>query len=122
VVMDNEAGMEHLSRRTASRIDHLIVVVNDNPLAIDCATRIDALLNDLGRVVGNKYLLLNAVNPDRVEAVQDEMAGLSLEFLAAVPPDQALPNALIRHKPVYELENTPAIQIMTQVMQRIGVD
>lgn len=49
VVMDNEAGLEHLSRRTASHVDHLLVVVNDNPLAIDCARRIDDLISGLDR-------------------------------------------------------------------------
>jgi len=121
VVMDNEAGMEHLSRRTASRIDHLIVVVNDNPLAMDCASRIAHLLADLDRDVRNKYLLLNAVNPDRVEAVKDKMAGSGLEFLGAVPPDEAVPDALIRGEPIYALENTPAVEIIAEAMQRIGV-
>jgi len=121
VVMDNEAGMEHLSRRTASRIDHLICVVNENPLAVDCARRIDKLLADLDRDVRHKYYLLNAVRPDRVDAVRDKMAGLSLECLGAVPRDDSLEEALFRGEPIYALENSPAVGIIGEVMQEIGV-
>ena len=120
MVMDNEAGMEHLSRRTASRIDHLIVVVNENPLSIDCATRIDKLLKDLDRDVRNKYYLLNAVREDRAATVKERMADLSLVCLGAIPRDDALEEAIFRRESVYALDNCPAIREIDQVMQKIG--
>ena len=120
MVMDNEAGMEHLSRRTASRIDHLIVVVNENPLSIDCATRIDKLLKDLDRDVRNKYYLLNAVREDRAATVKEKMADLSLVCLGAIPRDEALEEAIFRRESVYALDNCPAIREIDQVMQKIG--
>ena len=84
MVMDNEAGMEHLSRRTAGRIDHLIVVVNESPLSIDSARRIDRLAGEIGRDVGKRYLLLNAVRPQRVEAIRRQMTDLGLAYLGAL--------------------------------------
>jgi len=121
VVMDNEAGMEHLSRRTASRIDHLIVVVNDNPLALDSARRIDGLLAELDRDVRHKYYLLNMVPEDRVAAVRQEMAASHLDYLGALPRDDAIAQALVRGEPIYALENGPAVGIMSDMMRRIGV-
>jgi CO dehydrogenase maturation factor len=120
IVMDNEAGMEHLSRRTASRIDHLIVVVNGGPLAIDSARRIDRLLLDLGRDVRGKYLVLNAVRPDRQAEVLAKLAETDLEFLGSVPRDEALEEALFRGDPIYALEDTPAVGTIGEMMQRIG--
>ncbi len=120
VVMDNEAGLEHLSRRTASRIDHPIVVVNENPLSQDCARRIDDMLDDIGRDVRKRYFVVNAVRPERIEAVMAKMADLSLEFLGAVPVDDALDDAIFNGRSVYELENTPAIAIIDEIMQKIG--
>ena len=122
MVMDNEAGLEHLSRRTASRIDHLIAVVNANPLAIDCARRIDALLSDLDRDVRHKYYLLNAVPADRVEVVQQQLAGLSLECLGSLPRDEVLEETIFRREPVYALKNSPAADALDKIMQRIGAD
>ena len=56
VVMDNEAGLEHLSRRTSVDIDSLIVVVNDNPISLNSAKRIQEITGDLnsrrGRIMG----------------------------------------------------------------------
>ncbi len=121
VVMDNEAGMEHLSRRTASKIDHLIVVVDGGPLAIDSAKRIDRLLADLGRDVRGKYFVLNAVRPDRQAAVLEKLADTDLEYLGSIPRDEALEEALFRGDPIYALEDTPAVGTMDDMMRKIGV-
>ena len=122
MVMDNEAGLEHLSRRTASRIDHLIVVVNANPLAIDCAKRIDGLLGDLDRDVRHKYYLLNAVGVDRVETLQQQLAGLSLEPLGSLPRDDVLEETIFQRESVYTLESSPAANAIDAIMERIGAD
>lgn len=119
MVMDNEAGLEHLSRRTASRIDHLLVVVNANPLSIDCATRIDRLLADLGRDVRGKYYVLNAVREGRAEAVREAMAGRSLECLGSIPRDEALEESLFRGESIYDLEASPAMCIIEELMRKI---
>ena len=59
VIMDNEAGLEHLSRRTTRDIDALVVVVTDNPLSIASAERIQADHRDPGQ-------------PDRQEVHRDQ--------------------------------------------------
>ena len=121
VVIDNEAGMEHLSRRTASKVDHLIVVVNECSLAIDSAKRIDKLLAEFDKGVGRKYFLLNAVRHDREAAIRDKMADSSLEYLGAVPRDEAVDEIVFRGEPVYALGDTPAVRVIGEVMERIGV-
>ena len=119
-VMDNEAGLEHLSRRVASRIDHLIVVVNDNPLSHDCARRIDRLVGQLRREVGRRYLLLNGVRPERVEGVLERVSDLDLEHLGSVPYDPGVEEAVFRGRSIYELENGPAVGMIREIMGRIG--
>jgi CO dehydrogenase maturation factor len=121
MVMDNEAGMEHLSRRTAGRIDHLMVVVNESPLSIDSARRIDRLAGEIGRDIRNRYLLLNAVRPQRVEAVRQKMTDLGLAYLGAIPRDETIEEAVFRGESIYALEDSPAVEIMGQIMHQIGV-
>jgi len=121
MVMDNEAGLEHLSRRTASFIDHLIVVVNGSPLAIDSAKRIDRLLADLGRNVQNKHYVLNAVAEDRAAAAIEKMSGLSLEYLGTIPRDDAVEEAVREGRSLYTLANTPAVGAIGAMMSKIGV-
>ena len=120
VVMDNEAGMEHISRRIASKIDHLIVVVNENPLSMDSAGRISQLIGDLHRDVRNKHFLLNAVRDDRVETIRQRTEGLGLDYLGAIPHDDALEETLFRGEPIYTLETGPAVRKIHEVMQKIG--
>ena len=119
VVMDNEAGMEHISRRTASRIDHLVVVVSESPLAADCAARIDTLLSELDRDVRNRYYLLNAVKDSRVEGVKARLAGLSLEYLGAVPRDDDVDEIVFRGDPIYTLDHGPAWDAIVEIMRAI---
>ena len=120
LVMDNEAGLEHLSRRTASKIDHLIVVVNENPLSMDCAERIDGLLKDLDRDVRNKYYVVNAVREERLAAVEERMAPLDLERLGVIPHDDALEDVIFQRRSIYELANGPVLETINGMMQTIG--
>jgi CO dehydrogenase maturation factor len=120
IVMDNEAGLEHLSRRTTSRIDALVVVVNDNPLSTDCARRIDDLLAGLGRDVAHRYFIVNAARPDREAAVRERMAGLSQRYLCTIPHDAALEEAVFAGRPVGTLGDTPAVTAVRDAMSKIG--
>ena len=122
MVMDNEAGLEHLSRRTAAFIDHLIVVVNENPLAIDCAKRVDQLLDDLNRDVRNRYFVLNAVREDRIPIVLDKMSGLGLKHLGTIPRDEAVEEAVFRGESLFDLATTPAVGTIDEIMHKIGVE
>jgi len=119
-VMDNEAGMEHLSRRTASRVDHLIVVVNENPLSIDCAKRIDLLLKDFERGVRNKYYLVNSVREERIETVRKRLEKLSFDYLGNIPYDETLERLIFDGKSVFGLQDGPAMQAIQKIMERIG--
>ena len=88
VVVDNEAGMEHLSRRNLRRIDHLVLVADPSPRGIAAARAIRELADELALPVGKAWLLLN-----RPYSVSDGSAAptLPIPLLATVPHDPALP-------------------------------
>jgi len=119
LVMDNEAGMEHLSRRTTSRVDYLFVVVNDGRMSLDCAKRVDEILASMGREVRNKYVIANGVREDRVEAVKAFVAGLDMQFAGCVPSDPAIDEALFGGRSIYDIAGSPAIAGMNAIMERI---
>jgi CO dehydrogenase maturation factor len=88
VVVDNEAGMEHLSRRNLRRIDHLVLVADPSPRGISAARAIRELADQLDLPVGKAWLLLNR------PYAAGEGAGppsLPIPLLAAIPHDPALP-------------------------------
>jgi CO dehydrogenase maturation factor len=88
-VVDNEAGMEHLSRRNLRRIDHLVVVADPSPRGISAARAIRDLANQLALPVGKAWLLLN-----RPYSAGDGAGApdLPIPLLATVPHDPSLPS------------------------------
>jgi len=120
VVMDNEAGLEHLSRRTASHVDHLVAVVNSNPLTMDCAKRIDALIADVQNDVAHRHFLVNRVTDEvQVAAIKARMADLDLAFLGAIPDDEVLNGQILSGQSLYELDGSPAVREMDAIMERL---
>jgi CO dehydrogenase maturation factor len=88
VVVDNEAGMEHLSRRNVRRIDHLVLVGDPSPRGLAAVAAIRDLARDLSLPVGTAWLLLN--RPYGVR--EPHRAGdPSLPLLADLPHDPSLP-------------------------------
>lgn len=88
VVVDNEAGMEHLSRRNLRRIDHLVLVADPSPRGLSAAQAIRELAGQLSLPVGKVWLLLNRPYSAR--------GGIgcpppSLPLLAEIPHDPSLP-------------------------------
>jgi len=59
IVVDNEAGMEHISRGIVNKIDFLFIVSSPSKTSIQAATRINNLVNELGIMPENKALIIN---------------------------------------------------------------
>ena len=63
VVMDNEAGMEHLSRRTTNNVDLLCIVAKDSPIGTVTAKRIFDLAKKLPITVKEIGIIWNSTSP-----------------------------------------------------------
>jgi len=120
MVMDSEAGMEHLSRRTAAKVDHLVVVVNHNPLSMDAGRRILAVINSTKNPVRHKYLLVNGVPEEKADLVRRRADGLDMEYLGCIPRDEAVEEQIFDGGSLYDLRETVATERMKEVMKRLG--
>jgi CO dehydrogenase maturation factor len=119
VVMDNEAGLEHISRRTAAHVDYLIVVVNSSALAIDCARRIQELLASLKNEVKRKYVLINDASDERAAAIRQRLAPLGFECLGHLPHDDQLEAQVFNGRSLFELNGTPATRTMDEMLKKL---
>ena len=119
VVMDNEAGLEHISRRTAAHVDYLIVVVNSSSLAIDCARRIQELLASLKNEVRRKYVLINDAGEERAAAIRQRLEPIGFEYLGHLPHDDALEQQVFSGQSLFELNGTPAIRKMDEILKKL---
>ena len=59
VVIDNEAGMEHLSRRTTRDVQHLLIISDPTQRGIVAAKRIADFRKDFDINIENAYLIIN---------------------------------------------------------------
>ncbi len=84
VVIDNEAGLEHLSRRTTRAAELLLVVSDATVVGLKAASRIDELSRELKIQVKRRGLILN-----RIADAQETGAGApQLSVLARLPSDE----------------------------------
>ena len=120
IVMDNEAGLEHLSRRTTSNIDALLVIVSENPISIDTARSIKSITQDLKNEIRHMYVATNRVKDERKEAIQKRVAELEMEYMGDIPEDQAMEDALFNGQSLLTAEKTKAIAYIFSIMDKIG--
>ncbi|MDW5562021.1 MAG: AAA family ATPase [Methanomassiliicoccus sp.] len=71
VVIDNEAGMEHLSRRTCQRMDVLLVVSDPTKVGLTTAGRILELAREMELSIGTAVLVINRVRGDLPSTLKD---------------------------------------------------
>ena len=101
VVLDMEAGLEHLGRGTAMSVDRLIVVVEPGRRSVETAHHIRKLAGDIGLTklgfVGNKI---------RAEADKDFLikAMPDFEFLGFIPFASDIIEADLKGKPPFETD------------------
>lgn len=120
VVIDNEAGMEHLSRRTTRDVQHLLVVSDPTLRGIVAAERIAAIRNELNINIENTYLIINRLMGDLPPALQEKINSLDIPLLGVVPNDDSIADFEFTGRPLIELNDaSPVYQSVSQMMQKI---
>ncbi len=89
LIMDMEAGIEHLGRGTAEKVDLLMVVVEPGQRSLETAAKIKALGSQLG-IVGIVSVLNKARNPSEAKIVGDALKNLNIPLLGAIPFDEGI--------------------------------
>lgn len=121
VVIDNEAGMEHLSRRTTRDVQHLLVVSDPTQRGLVAARRIIELRNELEINVENAYLVINRVPAGELHPdLRTFVAGLALPLVGTIPADENLVSFEFSGKPLIELgDESPVYQSVVEAMKKI---
>ncbi len=120
VVMDNEAGMEHMSRRTTRDVDLLLLVSDQSPIGIRSAGRINEMRDALQINVGEAHLLLNRVDGEPHEAILDEIEKTGLNLLGTVPLDDRLMQYSLEGRSLLELpEDSPALSAVGRALNEV---
>jgi len=120
VVIDNEAGMEHLSRRTTRDVQHLLIVSDPTQRGLVAAQRIADMSQELDIHIEKSYLLLNRLNGDTPAELQAFIDKLGIPLLGVIPANSELTSFEFSGKPLVELgDESPVYQSVAGMMQKI---
>jgi CO dehydrogenase maturation factor len=121
VVIDNEAGMEHLSRRTTRDVQVLLVVSDPTQRGIVAAERIAAFRHELDINIERAYLILNNLVGDIIPApLQARIDALDLPLLGVVPGNAELAEFEFSGRPLVDLDDeSPVYQAVARMMRQI---
>jgi CO dehydrogenase maturation factor len=121
VVMDNEAGMEHISRRTTRDVDHLLLVTDASQRALTTAERILAMIPGLEVNIDHKHLIVNRLIDGRLPApLAAAIEKLDVELAGTIPSDAVMAEFEFSGRPLIELPaDTLVVQSVFEIAARI---
>jgi len=106
IVMDMEAGIEHLGRATAQSMDALMLVVDEGPWSVQTALRVKDLAGDLG--LKKIFAVANRItNPDRLADIAKRLGGIPL--LGHLDLDPRLVNSIVSTDGDGSFQPSPAL-------------
>ncbi len=122
VVIDNEAGMEHLSRRTTRDVDHLIIVSDPTQRGVVAAGRIAEFRKELDICINNTYLIINRLNGDIPLELEHQINKMEIPLLGVIKVDKTLAEFDLDGKALVDLdENNPVYLSVAMMMSQIEV-
>jgi len=109
VVIDNEAGMEHLSRRTTRDVNHLLIVSDPTQRGLVAAQRVAAMSNELDINIENAYLIINRLPAEMPQVISDFIATMDVPLLGTIPADDEITTFDFNGRPLIELERSSSV-------------
>jgi CO dehydrogenase maturation factor len=104
VVIDNEAGMEHISRLTTNNIDLLLIVSDPSRRGIQSAARIVALTSELALDIKQKLLIINQAKEEQLDTIEKTVSQYPLELIGIVPEDLLIRDFDLQGRPTIDLD------------------
>lgn len=119
VVVDNEAGMEHLSRRTTRDVQQLLIVSDPTQRGLVAAERIASFRRQLDINIEETYLILNRVRGEVPAPLMARVEQMQIPLLGTVPADERLLEFEFSGRPLVELgDESPVYQAIAEMMEK----
>jgi CO dehydrogenase maturation factor len=125
IIIDNEAGMEHLSRRTEEEVDHLFIISDPAPRSLRTIGRIVELIDELGGRIHNTHLVLSRVQgsiEDLPASTRKEIENLPYAPEALIPYDDTLVDLDLQGEPLVNIPaDAPSFLAVKRMLQDLGL-
>ncbi len=122
VVIDNEAGMEHLSRRTTRDVQHLLVVSDPTQRGLVAAERVAGFQKQMDINIENTWLILNRLPGEMPPPLQAKIDEMGIPLLGVIPSDNKLVEFEFSGRPLIELgDDSPVYTAVAAMMQKLDL-
>ena len=119
-IIDCEAGLEHLSRRTTMDVDVMLVVLDTTRKSLRTALRLRQIAQEIDVDVKKMMVIANKVPEGAEEALIEEAQNYGVEIEEIIPFDPLIPEFDFEGKPIIDLpDNAPSTVSVRKVMERI---
>ncbi|MGD8450028.1 MAG: carbon monoxide dehydrogenase, partial [Desulfobacterales bacterium] len=120
IVMDNEAGMEHISRLTTKNVDILLTISDTSRRGLQAAMRINDLAKDLNIGVSKSYLIINQAKEAPSNTVLNLIKDNGLELAGTIPEDNMVYEYDLNGRPTIELpEDNKSVKAAFEIFKKI---
>ena len=120
LLVDNEAGMEHLSRRTKGKVDMLLLVTDYALRGLRAVGRINGMLGDLKLSVGQVGLVVNRAPETLGKVFLEEAEKIGVPIICTLPNDDALLEYDMERRSLLELpDDSPAVVAVDGMMEKV---
>lgn len=122
IVVDNEAGMEHMSRRITTSIDHLLIVSDASLRGIMAAERIRDLVNELKLTVGTMHLLINRVHDGLPAGVAERVETMGVPLIATIQEEELVREFDGNGRPLIELpDSSSTVRKLDEIAESLSI-
>ena len=121
IVMDNEAGLEHVARGTLPHVDTMLLISDCSRRGIQAAARVAEMVEELNLKPGQLGLIVNrAPNGILNEGVKEEIEKHGLNLLGVLPQDEGVYDCDCNGEPSAKLpENNPVKSALRDIMRSL---
>ena len=122
VVIDNEAGMEHLSRRTTHKVNLLLIVSDPSVRGIQTAKRINGLIDELQLKIDRRVVIINRVSGNEGAELKNLAEEAGLQVVGFIPQDEEIFTFDLQGKPIFQLpDNSRAVKGLFSILDSLGI-
>lgn len=119
VIIDAEAGLEHLSRRTTQDVDIMLVVTDPSKRGITTAQRIKELSEHLEIKFKGLYLIANRTPPKQEDKIREYAKEMGLEVIGSIPEDEKVSEYDFEGRPLIELKDSKALNAVEKIVEKL---
>ena len=123
IVMDNEAGLEHVARGTLPHVDTMLLISDCSRRGVQAVARIKEMVDDMGLNPGQMGLTINRAPEGKLDdGIKEEIEKHGLQLFGVLPHDEAVYRCDCEGTPSAKLPESDPMKIALKgIMQTIGL-